>query len=271
MVGYHYRADAIKYYGRKLLDLYNEYAILVLVAMSGEAEWWVILCLVLTTIATTFANGGRTLPKYSPGKKWFGEGLQHIMLPDDQGQPSEKRSYWVSGATYTDSILRAATPLAIAGLTNLAQLRRHSSLFDLRFGTLAEENDSSIYEVFILVMFSQCYIAIISFALICVIEANYRCDYAPLGQLREKIGIPGGARLIVLICQALCCCILPVINWVVYILPGFVLIPIMTLISVTGTFLGRFGHEPVDLALSWQRSNLHLIFKLVVIVLSYLF
>ena len=182
------RIDVAKYGVKRLVDVHNEYALLVNQIVLSSPSPSKMFCLILGSVSVTFSNGGRSLPETVPGQKWFGEG--DYKITDDP--------FKIRGQAYADAVLKAAVPLVIAAVQNLAVLGKYSSVFSADLSRISstsagdqtgfgDDDNQADFSSLVLIGLSQAYLCVFTFSIICVTEASYRVDGTPLGSLREKL------------------------------------------------------------------------------------
>lgn len=72
--------DYLKYFARRIVDFYNEYALLIVEATKTELSVLNITTLVFASISTSLGNGGRGYPASKPGSVWFGPGKENYLI-----------------------------------------------------------------------------------------------------------------------------------------------------------------------------------------------
>ena len=272
------RIDVVKYGVKRLADVYNEYALLVNQIVFGSPSPSAMFCLILGSVSVTFANGGRSLPETVPGQKWFGEG--DYKITDDP--------FKIRGQAYADAVLKAAVPLVIAAVQNLAVLGKYSSVFSADLSRISstsagdqtgfgDDDNQADFSSLVLIGLSQAYLCVFTFSIICVTEASYRVDGTPLGSLREKLKEKLGndtahilGRLVVVLLFLLECGIPVVVNLLIYAVPNEILAPSAGFVLFFATFFIRFLAEPIALATAWKRCNLCFVVQILSAFISYL-
>ena len=247
------RVDVMKYFGRRVMDLYNEYGLLVVTLVLTPSSTISIIVLVLGSISLSLCNGGKSSPDERPGDGWWGSGHN---LDEDK--------WHMNGGNYIDNLLRFGVPYVLTATLNLTVLGKQSEIVGwsnaVIFGT------------------SEAYLFAFSFLLLCICENTFRENSKPLGNLRKycenKYGISCGrfiARIIVFFLQILCMCVPIVINIMVAVVPSQILIPVIGfIVFYVGTF-ARFVFEPKTLTLAWNRSNLKFLCDIINMVFDHTF
>ena len=254
----HHFADIsyIKQYARRVVDVYNEYGLLVIEAFQADPAVLNVAILALTSITISLGNGGRGYPVSKPGKEWFGAGIDNELKLGEKlnyynnlnkaGPKCKKeneKKYYLENSMQVDSIFRASVPLLLTSLINLSVLGSPT------------EKGRHWAEIFVLCT-SEGYLACFAFALLCVITntAQEPPEVKPLANLKDKH--PALGTFVTFLCQFLSLLIPVVINIMLYYVPSRILIPVIGIFVYYCGILCRFQPEPAVLMFAWRRSNL---------------
>ena len=246
----------IKQYAKRVVDVYNEYGLLVIEAFQADPAYLNVAILALTSITITLGNGGRGYPVSKPGKEWFGAGIdnepklgdalnyyKNLNKAGPKCKEENKTKYYLENSMHVDSIFRASVPLLLTSLINLSVLGSPT------------EKGRHWAEIFVLCT-SEGYLACFAFALLCVITntAQEPPEVKPLANLKDKH--PALGTFVTFLCQFLSLLIPVVINIMLYYVPSRILIPVIGIFVYYCGILCRFQPEPAVLMFAWRRSNL---------------
>ena len=259
--------DYIKQYARRVVDVYNEYGLLVIEAFQADPAVLNVAILALTSITITLGNGGRGYPVSKPGKEWFGAGFDNLPTRGkdlkyylrynkdlnelvSNCKEENKEKLYLPNSMYVDSIFRASVPLLLTSLINLSVLGSPT------------EKGRHWAEIFVLCT-SEGYLVCFAFALLCVVTntAQEPPEVKPLANLKDKH--PALGTFVTFLCQFLSLLIPVVINIMLYYAPSRILIPAIGIFVYYCGILCRFQPEPSVLMYAWRRSNLCFAFGLV--------